>query len=179
MLKCISAIFLILNITLILSFNMPITSPVRWKRYRGGMRTRLCDKTCSFRAYICSKNEKLEIPIHVLYFSTTFFQAYGNYSFSIGWLQNISIIKSICISVTVQVCNIKIDLNLPSIRWFFKKLESSMPIKLQWVTNLFLQNQVSNQFSQCMEWIELNFQTNEHLSSRGHFLFILVRQKSS
>ena len=40
------------------------------------------NETCSFRAYICSKNERLEIPI--LYFSTTFFQSYGNYPFSIG-----------------------------------------------------------------------------------------------
>ena len=71
-----------------------------------------------------------KIPSHVIH------------PFSLGWLQDISIIESLCISVTVQVCNIYIDPNCTSYLWIFQKLKSSMPIKLQWVTNLFLQNQV-------------------------------------
>lgn len=111
------------------------------------------------------------------YLPTMPHSAHVIHPFSIGWLQNISIIESICISVTVQVCNIYNDPKWTSYLWIFEKLKSSMPIKLQWVTNLFLQNQVSNQFSQCMEWIELNFQTKEHQSSLDRFLFIQVRQK--
>ena len=105
----------------------------------------------------------------------TYYLTFQLYLFSKGRLQNISIIESICIPVTVQVWNIRF--NLRSTLWIFKKLKSSMPIKLQWVTNLFLQNQVPNQFSQSMEWIELNSQTKELLSSLDHFLFILVSQK--
>ena len=107
----------------------------------------------------------------------TYYWTFQLYLFSKGRLQNISIIESICIPVTVQVWNIKNRFNLRSTLWIFKKLKSSMPIKLQWVTNLFLQNQVANQFSQCMEWIELNSQTKELLSSPDHFLFILVSQR--
>ena len=106
----------------------------------------------------------------------TYYRTCQLYLFSKGRLQNISIIESICIPVTVQVWNIYNRFNLRSTLWIFKKLKSSMLIKLQWVTNLFLQNQVPNQFSQCMEWIELNSQTKELLSSLGHFLFILVSQ---
>ena len=104
----------------------------------------------------------------------TYYLTFQLYLFSKGRLQNISIIESICIPVTVQVWYIRF--NLRSTLWIFKKLKSSMLIKLQWVTNLFLQNQVPNQFSQCMEWIELNSQTKELLSSLDHFLFILVSQ---
>ena len=125
-----------------------------------------------------SQGELFNFNEFFLTYFPTYYLTFQLYLFSKGWLQNISILESICIAVTVQVLNIKnpIQFAIYSLN-LQKKLKSSMLIKLQWVTNLFLQNQVPNQFSQCMEWIELNSQTKELLSSLDHFLFILVSQR--